>query len=417
MPNNIQIKICDNCGRELPLNRYTKIYGKNYRKICKECDNFGKIQNRYNKYLKEYCVNKSMHIQRKYKEIIASRILPMEISGIEYISKGEKFVKLLYYRETWISTYGRVIIKIGEKYKLLNGFYSRADNELYYILDKNVNYNTKAGWGYIKIKVRACDLVIQTFIVNYDMQNNIMVWHDNNDKTDNYYKNLYPVTKLQYNAIKKVYDNLGVIWEEQIMNIVNAVEYKYKTWNPYYLKRSFEGIAYLGTDDADYKSPEFNKWINMIQRCYNKKIQKNKPYYKDKTVCEEWLNFANFRIWFREYVINGDKVDIDKDILFQGNKIYSPETCVFVEHYINTMFENRGMKCNIVMNADKKYVASCVIKSEKKEFGVFNTKEEAIQGYIKGKKKCILELAEEYKGKVQDCLYNAMINWNVEVYD
>lgn len=38
-------------------------------------------------------------------------------------------------------------------------------------------------------------------------------------------------------------------------------------------------------------------------------------------------------------------------------------------------------------------------------------------GVKAGKKDYILKLADSCKGKVQDCLYNAMVNWNVEIAD
>lgn len=242
-----------------------------------------------------------------------------------------------------------------------------------------------------------------------------MVWHTDNNIKDNYYKRLYPVTELQYEAIKKMYDNTGTVSEEQIMCIVNSVEYKYKGWNPQCFKRTYEGKGYLGTNNVDCKSPEYLRWTNMIQRCYNKKIHKYKPYYKDKSVCEEWLNFANFRIWYREHIIEGAKVDLDKDILCQGNKVYSPETCVFVEHYINTVFEDRSTKRRIVENKEKQYETYMTVLNKNISFGTFNTKEEAEKGYVTGKKNYILKLADSCKGKVQDCLYNAMVNWNVEL--
>ena len=64
-----------------------------------------------------------------------------------------------------------------------------------------MHFKTKKEWGYKKVKIKASDLVIQTFIVNYDMQNNTIIWHTDNNIKDNYYKHLYPVTELQYAAI------------------------------------------------------------------------------------------------------------------------------------------------------------------------------------------------------------------------
>ena len=307
-------------------------------------------------------------------------------------------------------------VTIPAHYKAGKKLNEACQNLIYYTLDKNVYFKTKKRWGYKKVKVSASDLVIQTFIVNYDMQNNTKVWHTDNNMKDNYYKHLYPVTELQYEAIKKVYDDTGVAAEEQIMSIVNSVEYKYNGWNPKCFKRTYEGKGYIGTNDVDCKSPEYLRWTNMIQRCYNKNVHKYKPYYKDKKVCEEWLNFANFRIWYREHIIEGAKVDLDKDILCQGNKVYGPETCVFVEHYINTVFE-RSVKRRIVQNKEKQYEVYMIVLNKNILFGKFDTKEEAEKGYITGKKDYILKLADSCKGKVQDCLYNAMVNWNVGIAD
>ena len=68
------------------------------------------------------------------------------------------------------------------------------------------------------------------FIVNYDMKNNTMVWHKNNDTKDNYYKHLFPVTDKQYNEILRVHEQDGAITDKQIMEIVNAVEFKPDDW-------------------------------------------------------------------------------------------------------------------------------------------------------------------------------------------
>ena len=96
--------------------------------------------------------------------------------------------------------------------------------------------------------------------------------------------------------------------------------------------------------------------------------------------------------------------------------ISSPETCVFVEHYINTVFE-RSVKRRIVQNKEKQYEVYMIVLNKNILFGKFDTKEEAEKGYIIGKKDYILKLADSCKGKVQDCLYNAMVNWNVEIAD
>lgn len=60
-------------------------------------------------------------------------------------------------------------------------------------------------------------------------------------------------------------------------------------------------------------------------------------------MCDEWLDDKyNFYEWVREnyYTVKEEQIDLDKDILVKGNKTYSPETCIFTPHSINTYFEN-----------------------------------------------------------------------------
>lgn len=41
-------------------------------------------------------------------------------------------------------------------------------------------------------------------------------------------------------------------------------------------------------------TPAYRCWYAMLYRCYSGK----KPEYVGCTVCEEWLDFDNFRPWF-----------------------------------------------------------------------------------------------------------------------
>lgn len=153
----------------------------------------------------------------------------------------------------------------------------------------------------------------------------------------------------------------------------------------------------------------------MIQRCYSKTVHKLKPYYKGKKVCEEWQNFQNFKAWYDEHFVAWEKVDLDKDLLIQGNNVYSPETCAFITHFLNTIFEDRGVKQLITQNKDKKYNVAMLILNKKQEVGVFDTKEEAVEALADYKKQYIVSVAESCKGKVQDCVYQAMLNWKVDI--
>lgn len=85
---------------------------------------------------------------------------------------------------------------------------------------------------------------------------------------------------------------------------------------------------HTGTDGIHGKhSRRYRIWSNMFKRCYSGQY----PTYKDCSVCEEWHNYQNFSEWYdKNYPNNGISYDLDKDIKIDGNKIYSPDTCLFV---------------------------------------------------------------------------------------
>lgn len=412
-------QVCKWCGRELPIFEYgISSYNKKRKTVCKACYSERRrekqLQLKLADELEKYNNGELVKIRRKYKKPYHFQILYRAESDIDPIAKDEVFVRLFDYKSAWVSNYGRLIQQVDDgTYQLVKGVRSRTTKELTYTLDRNVYFKSKERWGYRKEKVNACDLVIQMFIVNYDMKHNTMVWHKNNNTNDNYYKHLFPVTDKQYSEILRTHEQDGTVTNKQIINIVNAVEFKPDDWKPWYNKRTYEGVGYAGADNIDCESCSYIKWKNMIQRCYNKKVHKLKPYYMNKTVCVEWQNYQNFKIWFDAHYIPGTKVDLDKDLLCKESNMYSPETCSFLTHYINTVFEERGIKNSIVKNDDNKYTVSFAILNKKIDLGVYDTEESAKQGLFDGKIKYIKELAESCKGKVQDYVYEAMLRYEI----
>ena len=177
---------------------------------------------------------------------------------------------------------------------------------------------------------------------------------------------------------------------------------------------------------------EYHKWQNMLQRCFDNKFKEKHPTYKDITCCERWLCFANFledfEILKQEYNWSKDeKLTLDKDILYKNNKIYSLENCVLVPDWINILFikndANRG-NCPIGVcynKKSKKYQALCSINGKLKGLGLYNTAEQAFNAYKQAKENEIKRIANDCVSKgyiTKDSrLYNAMINYQVEIDD
>ena len=167
-------------------------------------------------------------------------------------------------------------------------------------------------------------------------------------------------------------------------------------------------VGYIGDTKIDKKSHKV--WSSMLSRCYNKNFQEREPSYKGCKVCDEWLCYANFKEWYDKniYEIENENIQLDKDILVKNNKVYSPDTCIFVPNNINILFtsSSKGLPLGVFYNKEnKKY--KVLIKS--KFIGYFNTIEEAEKQYNIAKYEYIKEVAEEYKYKIPDKLYNKLI--------
>ena len=173
-----ETKICKKCGRELPLERFRLASAngiKYYRGSCLECDALYDKEYSMKKMEKEFTFsdNMKMLISREYKEINPARILDISPLGIIPIGTDEIFAKLMDYKDTWLSNYGRCIAKAWGKYSLLQGSY--INRELRYSLRKNVFCDGK--WIYKHDYVYAPKMVVETFIVNMDKASNKCIWH------------------------------------------------------------------------------------------------------------------------------------------------------------------------------------------------------------------------------------------------
>ena len=128
-----------------------------------------------------------------------------------------------------------------------------------------------------------------------------------------------------------------------------------KIKNPYF--PSTFGVGYIGKGEHlsrvdGKKTTLYTSWSNMLRRCYDKDYQDKHPTYKGCYVDDSWHNFQNFAAWFTKNQVEG--FYLDKDILFEGNKVYSPETCCFVPQEINTSKIYKGAKeINIKRLAEK----------------------------------------------------------------
>ena len=84
----------------------------------------------------------------------------------------------------------------------------------------------------------------------------------------------------------------------------------------------------------------YHAWKHMIARCYSQKFQAKYPTYRGCSVTPGWHSFAAFRAWMLTQPWEGS--ELDKDILEPGNKVYSPDACIFVPSHLNMFMTDRA---------------------------------------------------------------------------
>lgn len=164
----------------------------------------------------------------------------------------------------------------------------------------------------------------------------------------------------------------------------------------------------------------YKTWTSMIRRCYSPKYHKYKPTYIGCEVCDEWKYYSNFEKWFNEHYKQG--YVLDKDILVQGNRVYSPNTCCFVPPYINgllaTNASKRGKYKTGVYWYNGKFITQCGINRTQQRIGSFDNEDDAHEAYKKAKYAEIKRVAAEAleNGYIDKKVYDALLTYKISEY-
>ena len=187
------------------------------------------------------------------------------------------------------------------------------------------------------------------------------------------------------------------------------------------------GFGYIDIEGANIGRNairEYIIWNGMITRCYNENLRFKHESYKDCHVSEEWRYLSNFKDWCNNQKgFYQDGWHLDKDILVKGNKVYSPETCCFVPPELNcALAGNKSVRGalpqGVTYNSTKTRYRTSIKRSNKWEsLGTYDTPEEAFYAYKPVKEAHIKSLAEKWKGKIDSRVYEALMNWVIEITD
>lgn len=157
-------------------------------------------------------------------------------------------------------------------------------------------------------------------------------------------------------------------------------------------------------------------WHHIMERAYCPKHANKNPSYLHCDVDSTWHVFSVFREWFLAHYVDG--YHLDKDVLVQGNKVYSSESCVFIPPRINTLLTDRSRdRGEYPLGVSKesrrnKYKATISIFGKNKHLGFYNTPEEAHVAWKEAKKKYVSECANESfaRGEISERVRDALLN-------
>ena len=134
--------------------------------------------------------------------------------------------------------------------------------------------------------------------------------------------------------------------------------------------------------------PYYDRWIQVLKRTLSAKVKERRTCYTDAEICDRWQKASEFKAWIETQIWEEpgrpDKLQLDKDILIPGNKLYSPETCAFVPRELNCVLiviDNAlgvpGVLQRFYKSGRERFVATITTRDVRKDVGSYRTLIEA----------------------------------------
>lgn len=190
----------------------------------------------------------------------------------------------------------------------------------------------------------------------------------------------------QYVQASKI--TTGKIWDRSVQYLIKGLGIN-----------DCVGYGDSTTNDSEY----YQKWVYLIDRCSDS-YKLRKPTYEGSFPCKEWVYYSNFKNWaIDEYKRIGEdfSLQLDKDILVKGNKIYSPETCCFVPNWLNMILVCGPTECKSglpkgVSRKRDKFHAGIYSENKAISLGSYSDPMEAHQAWQLAKSNCIENAIVKY---------------------
>lgn len=169
-------------------------------------------------------------------------------------------------------------------------------------------------------------------------------------------------------------------------------------------------------------------WSLMNERCKEGSAEQTK--HQTYVGCiNGFADFQHFAEWCQIQIgymnknTKGQFWQLDKDILVKGNKIYSPDRCVFIPPELNKLLTKRSNDRGEYPIGVTRDCNSYRAQMERKLLGksrlskFFKTPEECFMFYKEQKEKYIKDVAKMYEGLVDQRVIVALNKYEVSIGD
>ena len=167
---------------------------------------------------------------------------------------------------------------------------------------------------------------------------------------------------------------------------------------------------------------EYRVWKDMLKRCHSEKYKSKEPSYIGTSCDPDWLHFSKFLKDVKDVPFAFESgYHLDKDVLGDG-KYYSKETVCFIPSELNTLLSsftrrNKNKPLCVRKWSENSYSAIVSIKKKQVTLGCYKTPEEAFRVVKEHKEVYIKEMAEKWKDKIDDKVYQSLLQWKIEIDD
>ena len=164
----------------------------------------------------------------------------------------------------------------------------------------------------------------------------------------------------------------------------------------------------------------YSSWRPMMQRCYDARAQISRPWHTDCVVSNDWHDFQDFAEWYDNHPYSDLGYELDKDLLFNGNKVYSPQTCCLIPHELNVLLLDRRLDRGVYpqgvdrKKSELKYRARLNVDGKSVYLGCFDCPSEAHQVYRAAKERYVKNKALEWANKIEWNVFVALMSWTLE---